>query len=279
MKLLVTGATGFIGQHVVPELLERNHEVIVTSRSADKIAGLPWHKNVQSVVWDIHDTNIDVPKKFTECEAVIHLSWLGVPNYTSLAHYEEVLPANYRFLKALVQAGVGHVLVSGTCYEYGMQTGCLSEESPTFPNNPYGLAKDTLRRFLQSLQAETPFILQWARLFYMYGAGQNPNSLLAHLDRAIDEGGPVFNMSGGEQLLDYLPVEEVARRLVRLVEHPELKGIINCCSGKPISVRRMVENRIAERQANIKLNLGHYPYRPYEPMAFWGNSEKIDHIL
>ncbi len=279
MKLLITGATGFIGQHIVPKLLERNHEVTVVSRSAEKVSDLAWHKDVQRAIYDIHQPISDMPEMVAGCDAIIHLAWDGVLNYSSLSHFEENLPADYRFLKASVEAGVGHVLVSGTCYEYGLQTGCLSENMPAYPCNPYGLAKDSLRRFLQSLQVVLPFTLQWVRLFYMYGNGQNPNSLLAKLDRAIDDGEAVFNMSGGEQLLDYLPVEEVAHRLAVLVENPEIQGIINCCSGKPVSVRRMVEKRIAERQASIKLNLGYYPYRDYEPMAFWGNSEKLDKLL
>ena len=112
----------------------------------------------------------------------------------------------------------------------------------------------------------------------MYGEGQNPNSLLPLLDKAIDRGDAVFNMSGGEQLRDYLPVTGVTERLVRLMEHPELSGIVNICNGVPISVRHLVENRIDERGANIKINLGHYPYPDYEPMAFWGDSKKFNVI-
>jgi dTDP-6-deoxy-L-talose 4-dehydrogenase (NAD+) len=110
----------------------------------------------------------------------------------------------------------------------------------------------------------------------MYGQGQHPNSLLAQLDQAIDRGDESFDMSGGEQLRDYLPVTEVAARLVALAEHSELSGPINICSGAPISIRRLVENRIAERNANITLNLGHYPYPDYEAMAFWGKSNTIE---
>ena len=121
----------------------------------------------------------------------------------------------------------------------GCRRGCLSEDLQSMPANPYGMAKDTLRKSLQLLQTHYHFDFQWVRLFYMYGPGQNPKSLLAQLDTAIDNNDNVFNMSGGEQLRDYLHVEEVARRLALLVEHPECNGIINCCSGKPISVRRL----------------------------------------
>jgi dTDP-6-deoxy-L-talose 4-dehydrogenase (NAD+) len=125
------------------------------------------------------------------------------------------------------------------------------------------------------LQTEIPFTLQWARLFYMHGEGQNPNSLLAMLDRAIEQDDQTFNMSGGEQLRDYLPVHQVASHLAVIVENREFNGMVNVCSGKPISVRRLVESRIAERQAGIRLNLGHYPYPDYEPMAFWGDASRL----
>ena len=84
-----------------------------------------------------------------------------------------------------------------------------------------------------------------------------------------------FNMSGGEQLRDYLPVEEIAHRIASLAEHVDLDGIYNCCGGTPISVRALVENRIRERNAKIELNLGHYPYPEYEPMEFWGDTVKF----
>lgn len=86
-------------------------------------------------------------------------------------------------------------------------------------------------------------------------------------------------MSGGEQLRDYLPVEEVARRIAVMTKHPEFNGIFNCYTGQPISIRQLVENRIAERNTKIRLNLGYYPYPDYEPMAFWGDGRKMQKIL
>ena len=90
---------------------------------------------------------------------------------------------------------------------------------------------------------------------------------------------PVFNMSGGEQLRDYLPVEEVAKMLVAVALQQKVEGIINCCSGEPVSVRRFVENYLQQHNLRIRLNLGHYPYPDYEPMAFWGDRQKLDGIL
>src|SRR4029453_4115348 len=104
-----------------------------------------------------------------------------------------------------------------------------------------------MRKFLESLKTDSPFTLQWARLFYVYGRGQNPGSLLVQLERALEQGDAEFPMSGGAQLRDYMPVQRVASDLVRLIEHPECDGIVNICSGKPISVRRMVEEFIKAR--------------------------------
>lgn len=279
MKVLVTGATGFIGQHIIPELLDRQHDVLAVARNPDRAKTMPWYEKVLFISCDIHDQQLDPVQTFGVPDAMIHLAWSGLPNYKDMFHLEKNLPADCLFLKNIVIAGTKHVLVTGTCLEYGMQSGKLSEEIMPMPVTPYGLAKDKLRKFLQELQVKQPFTLQWVRLFYMYGAGQNPNSLFTKLDHAIDNKAPVFNMSGGEQMRDYMPVEDVAHYLVSLLNHPECSGIINCCSGKPITVRQLVEQRIAEQGASIKLNLGYYPYPDYEPMAFWGDRHRLDSIL
>ena len=108
----------------------------------------------------------------------------------------------------------------------------------------------------------------------MYGQGQNSKSILSLLDAAIDNGDTVFNMSGGEQLRDYLPIEAVAQQLSDLYD-VKAEGTFNICSGQPISIRRLVEERVQKRGCDIKLNLGYYPYPDYEPMAFWGLTEEL----
>lgn len=274
MRVLVTGASGFVGQHVIPQLIGRGHTVIAVARDESKARQFPWFNKVRFISCDIHLPLVNPVELFEHPEAVIHLAWPGLPNYKDLFHFEKNLPADYRFLKLLVEGGVHHLLVTGTCFEYGMQSGCLAEDMPTHPSNPYGLAKDTLRKFLQSLQQQHSFSLQWARLFYMYGQGQNSNSLLAQLDSVIaSKSCESFNMSSGEQLRDYLPVAEVGRRLVALVENSECNGVINVCSGQPISVRSLVEQYLVKCGVEIRLNLGYYPCPDFEPLAFWGGSK------
>ncbi|MCF6324130.1 MAG: NAD(P)-dependent oxidoreductase [Gammaproteobacteria bacterium] len=278
MRILLTGASGFIGRHLVPCLIERGHQIIAVARDKEKASELPWYSDVDFHFLDIHAQRGGRGHyaEFNNPDALIHLAWPGLPNYKELFHFEESLARDYKFIKTLVEQGITQVLVTGTCFEYGMQNGCLDEGKDTFPSSPYALAKDTLRKFLQSLQLKESFSLQWVRLFYMYGAGQNSNSILAQLDSAIENGDQYFNMSGGEQLRDYLPVEEVAKRITAIIECDKMEGIYNCSSGVPISIRRLVENRIKERKSSIKLNLGYYPYPDYEPMAFWGDDSKFN---
>ncbi|WP_321936403.1 NAD(P)-dependent oxidoreductase [Paraburkholderia sp. J8-2] len=277
MKIALTGATGFIGRHLLAELVKRGHEISVLVRNPAKVEESHW-PSIRTIHFDLDAPN-NAATEVGKHDALIHLAWPRLPNYKELFHFEENLPASYRFLKASIEAGVPQVLVAGTCFEYGMQDGCLGENLAARPANSYSLAKDTLRKFLERLREKQPFTLQWIRLFYMYGPGQNSNSLLAQLDRAIDNGDAIFNMSGGEQLRDYLPVEQVASGLARVAEHSKCDGITNVCSGVPISVRKLVEQQIQSRNARIELNFGYYPYPSHEPMAFWGDARKFQAII
>ncbi|MGB5826860.1 MAG: NAD(P)-dependent oxidoreductase [Pseudomonas mandelii] len=279
MKVLVTGATGFVGRHLVEALLACGCEVRAVARNAETAANLPWIKAVEFVAADIHAADLDIAALTDGIDALAHLAWPGLPNYQALFHFEHNLMADYRFIKGAVEAGVSQVLVTGTCFEYGLQSGPLSEQTAPLPSNPYGLAKNTLRLFLENLQRVQPFKLQWARLFYLHGEGQNPNSLLAALDRAIDAGDASFNMSAGEQLRDYLAIDTAAGYLAAIVQQREFDGVINCSSGQPVSVRALVEQRLRERGAAIRLNLGHYPYPTHEPMAFWGVADRLQQLL
>ena len=279
MRIVVTGATGFVGRHAVAALLARGHEVTGVARKAPPADAAPWRECKAFVACDLHADGPDPASLLGVPDALVHLAWPGLANYREAFHFETNLPADYRFIKRMVAAGTPQVLIAGTCLEYGMQSGPLAEDAPALPDNAYSLAKHNLRLFLEALLQQHPFVLQWARLFYLHGPGQSADSLLAQLDRAIDAGKRQFDMSGGEQLRDYLPVQEAAGYLAALLEHPEFTGVTNICSGQPVSVRSLVERRIKERGAAITLNLGHYPYRDTEPFAFWGSRKRLDRVL
>ena len=107
----------------------------------------------------------------------------------------------------------------------------------------------------------------------------NSNSLFSQLENAILKHERVFNMSGGEQIRDYLPVESVAEYIVKISLQNNITGVINCSSGKPVKLTDLIEQFIDERTPGIELNKGFYPYPDYEPMAFWGDNSKLTRIL
>ena len=266
-KVIVSGATGFIGQHLIPILLKDGYEVLAISRSQKRAESLPWFKDVKFVSYDFHSD-----QQITEVEGfrgLIHLAWQDLPNYDSSIHVKKNLPCSYRFIDSLIDKGVNQVLIAGTCFEYGLKSGAISSSSTTEPITLYATAKDTLRKKLTSLSLNKDFNLQWARIFYMFGKGQNSNSIISQLDFAIKNKQKVFRMSGGEQIRDYLPVEKAAEKLFYLYKSGN-KGIFNICSGKPISIKNLVESYIEKKNSNIIPKYGYYPYSVYEPMQFWG---------
>ncbi|HUR11020.1 MAG TPA: NAD-dependent epimerase/dehydratase family protein [Flavitalea sp.] len=278
--ILVTGATGFIGRYLVP-LLVNNHTVIATSRQEDNARHFEWYKNTKYIPFDLatFDPQIDYYTFFGKPDLLIHLAWEGLPDYKSPFHTEINLPRHYLFLHNLITNGLKDITITGTCLEYGMQEGALSEEMEVKPANAYAIAKNQLREAVGKLSDEYRVILKWVRLFYMYGKGQHPKSLAAQLDKAIEENKKIFDMSGGEQVRDFLPVEKVAENIVKIALQQQETGIINCSSNQPVSVKKFVESYLAERDLHIILNTGVYSYPDYEPMQFWGKNERLKKII
>lgn len=204
----------------------------------------------------------------------ILLSWPGLPNYQEPFHVTRNLPACIELIEQLAAAGLQRLVIAGTCYEYGLQNGPLKEDQLTDPVNCYAIAKDSLRRVIASRYSQQDLQWCWARIFYPFGNGQNPNSLLPSLQRAIDQGDPVFAMSSGRQVRDFVPVDQVAQLLLRLATHPRAQGIYNCGSGHPVSLRELAEERIVGSLSSMSLELGVYPDRIDEPLAFWADATK-----
>jgi nucleoside-diphosphate-sugar epimerase len=279
-KVLVTGSTGFIGNLLIKELLKRGYQVIATSSSIETAKRFDWFKDVVYKELNFIELNSSTNYYtfFERPESLIHLAWEGLPNYKSSFHVIDNLPRHLRFLNNMLQNGLKDLTVAGTCLEYGMLEGCLYENMDVDPIVPYAIAKNELRIELEKLCKQYQVNFKWVRLFYMYGRGQNSSSLFAQLDKAIQNKEFVFNMSGGEQERDFLPIDKMVDLFLAIAMQNEVEGVINCCSGKPIKVKRFVENILLERFSTLRLNLGFYPYADYEPMSFWGDNNKLKKI-
>jgi dTDP-6-deoxy-L-talose 4-dehydrogenase (NAD+) len=279
--VLVTGATGFVGNYVINVLLERGNKIIATSLNEEKAKGFDWYKRVNYIPFNFNemDARQDFFSYFLQPDRLIHLAWEGLPNYNNEFHVHINLANHSGFIKNLIEGGLKDITVSGTCFEYGMKEGCLDEGMPAEPDNYYGIAKNSLRIFIEKFQNTHSVKLKWVRLFYLYGKGQYFKSLISQLENEYDKGSEVFNMSGGQQTRDFLRVEKAAEYLVRISLQDSHVGIINCCSGKGVTVEAFVRNYLKEMNKSIKLNLGYHPYSEYEPFHFWGSNVKLKKII
>jgi len=209
----------------------------------------------------------------------IFLSWPGLPNYQQTYHVTRNLPACVDLIDKLVNKGLQRLVVAGTCYEYGMHNGSMKEDQLTDPVNSYAIAKDSLRRLIEIRYSKDVLQWCWARIFYPFGHGQNPNSLLPSLKRAIEEGHSLFPMSSGRQIRDFVHVDQVAKVLLELITNSNAAGIYNCGSGKPISLREFAEEYISNSSSAIKLELGSRQDRDDEPFAFWADMDKTNALF
>ena len=275
MRVAVTGASGFIGRHAVRELDARGIEVIAVSRHPDA----PMSTRVIPVALDIGATDADAYDRIGRPDVLMHLAWGGLPNYHAIDHLEIELPKQIAFLDACVDAGLKHLVVAGTCLEYGMQSGCLDESMPVMPTTAYGEAKDRLRRHLEQRGSTRGLQWAWARLFYLYGPGQAPSSLYSQLRAAVEQDAGEFRMSPGDQQRDFLPVETAASHLCTLALGAPDAGVVNVCGGVAKPVLSWVREWLASWRADLRIRLGEYPYPDYEAHAFWGSNAKMRKVL
>ena len=183
----------------------------VIASPAGRRAG-PSRDNTRFAQFDLAEAGPAVFDDLGRPDALIHLAWGGLPNYRSLHHFEDELPIHYGFLSRMVKAGLASLVVAGTCFEYGMQSGALDEAMDARPTNPYGFAKNALRLAAGIPQVASTLSPSAGDVSSTFTArAKPPNSLLPQLERAVARGDAAFPMSGGEQLRDYLPVSEIGR--------------------------------------------------------------------
>jgi nucleoside-diphosphate-sugar epimerase len=266
MKVALTGGTGFIGQHVRKLLAKSEHEVLLVVRKHAKIDELG--VNEKFVIADISEDREDWFDYLDQPDVLLHLAWGGLPNYLDNYHVEVELPLQSKFLSKVVSSGLRKLVVTGTCYEYGLATGALSESQETNPNTPYGIAKDLLRRELFEFQLTQKFELTWARIFYPYGEGQSEKSLYSQLKICSNSEIGCFDIYNSDSKLDFVPVETVASSLLKLLEQRGF-GLINIGSGEPRSVFDFAKDLIYENSWQISLRVTENNGRDFESKAFW----------
>lgn len=261
------GSSGFLGKSVRIVVNECGREDYIFYSSSIQSS--------ESVYFDIFDKTTWENVSIRKGDKVFILSWKNLPNYDKGFHISENLLSVFEFSCFCVKKGASEIAVAGTCYEYGLQNGCLSEDAIASPVSRYAVAKDSLRRMLESfLSAEEGVIFKWFRIFYPYGDDQNPKSLYPSLMESIRRKDSIFKCSQGDQIRDFIHVDDCSRMMMEMIDSSSAAGVFNIGSGNPISIRDFLEKQISIYKSDITLELGFYPRRLDEPLAFWADIGK-----
>lgn len=272
MRILVTGANGYLGVGIVKELLEKGCQVIAADRCTDEV-----DVRAERVDCDLFDI-AEPYEYFKRPDAVLHLAWRDGFKHQSDNHLLD-LPNHYIFLENMIRNGISKVAVMGSMHEVGFHEGMIDEDTPANPMSLYGISKNALRQSVELLQKEIPFILQWIRGFYIVANTERGCSIFSKIVQAEKNGDAEFPFTKGTNKYDFISYEEFCRQVAHVVCQNEIKGIINCCSGYAVPLRDEVEAFIKKNNFKIRLNYGAFPDRAYDSKEVWGNVDKINKIM
>lgn len=272
MKILVTGANGYLGQGIVRSILNNGHCVVATDFNTQFV-----DERAERIACNLFE--VDNPYSFFgEPDVLLHLAWRdGFVHYSS-AHIDD-LPKHYAFIKKMVDGGIQQVAVMGSMHEIGFFEGSINESTPCHPSTPYGIGKNALRDLTQMICKQKNIVFQWLRGYYIVGNSKFGSSIFSKITAAVDEGKTEFPFTLGQNQYDFIDYPDFCAQVAAVVGQKNEQGIINICSGKPEKLADRVERFIKENDYRIKLRYGVFPDRPYDSKAIWGNDTKIRKIM
>ncbi len=272
MKILVTGANGYLGQGIVKQLLDDGMEVIAADFKVDQI-----DNRARIKICNMFE--ITNPFEFFEKpDVLLHLAWRNGFVHNDNSHIED-LPSHYRFLKEMIDSGIKRVAVMGTMHEVGFFEGSIKEDTPTNPQSLYGISKDALRNMTKLFCKNANVSFQWLRGYYIVGNSEFGCSIFSKITAAEKEGKTLFPFTSGLNQWDFIDYSDFCKYTASAVEQDSVTGIINICSGRPEKLSDRVERFIKENNYKIKLDYGKFPDRPYDSKAVWGDDSKLLEIL
>ncbi|MDE7322609.1 MAG: NAD(P)-dependent oxidoreductase [Lachnospiraceae bacterium] len=272
-SVLVTGAGGYIGRHVVKTLLDLDYEVIASDFDKKGI-----DERAKILDAPIFSGDKDIYDQFGRPDVCIHMAWKDGFIHNSDAHMKE-LSKHYTFLNDMVKGGLKSLAVMGSMHEIGYWEGVIDENTPCNPLSQYGIAKNALRQSLMLMLQENDCILHWLRAYYIIGDDTKSRSVFSKVLQAAADGKETFPFTSGKNQYDFINVKDLAYQIARASIQNEINGIINVCTGNPKSLGQQMEEFIIDNKLNIKLVYGAFPDRAYDSPAVWGDNTKIQQIL
>lgn len=273
MKILVTGANGYIGSKVVKKLCDYGAEVIATDVERKNI-----DSRAKYIFANIFDENSNWYTFFEKPDVCLHLAWRDGFVHNSDKHMLD-LSLHYKFLTNLILNGLKQIACMGTMHEVGFYVGSIDENTPCAPLSQYGVAKNALRKSLEIYASEHNCMFQWLRAFYIYGDDLYGNSIFCKIKKADSDGAKNFPFTSGKNKYDFIDVDDLSKQISFCVMQTKILGIINCCTGIPVSLGEKIEWYIKKNDLKIKLDYGKYPDRPYDSPCIYGNVDKIKKIM
>lgn len=273
-KILVTGANGYIGRHVVTQLLKSPDVEVI----AADVVNTGIDPRARFINADIFSGAQDLYDRLGSPDACIHLAWRDGFNHKSHYHIESI-PLHFQFVKSMLSGGLKQLAVMGSMHEVGYFEGAISESTPCQPSSFYGIAKNTLRQICAVLTADSPVTFQWLRAYYIYGDDLKNHSVFTKIAEAAARGDKEFPFTSGENRYDFQSIDELAGQIAAVVQQTSYSGVIECCSGVGVRLKDKVEEYIKANGFDIRLNYGAYPDRIYDSPGIWGDATKIKLIL
>ena len=278
LHCFLTGATGFIGSHLTRALLARNHRVTALIRpgaNLDRIADCVTRIDVIEGSLDDYEhlRSVLVGRRF---DAVCHLAWAGV----TAEHRNDFEQLTWNVTRSLElwsllqSAGCATWLSIGSQAEYGLYSGIIHENFPPAPVTAYGTAKLALCLLTGRLCAMAGMRFVWLRLFSAYGPADDDRHMVPSLVRALLRR-ERYPLTVGEQVWDFLYIEDVVAAFVKSLESPAAEGVFNLASGAPVRLRDFMEAIRDQIDHSLPLDIGDLPYRPDQVMHLEGDVSRL----
>lgn len=272
-KVLVTGAAGYIGRHVVKEFLNRGYDVIANDLGFKGVD----ERAVFSHVPILSDDK-NIYEKLGRPDILVHLAWRDGFIHNSPAHMMD-LSSHVEFLQNMIDGGLPMMTVMGSMHEIGYWEGIIDENTPCNPLSMYGVAKNALRQAILLYAKGKNIKIHWLRGFYIYGDDAYGSSVFSKIVRAAEDGKKEFPFTSGKNKYDFIHISDLARQIVMASVQSKYDGIINVCSGTKVSLAEQVTKYINDHHYDIQLKYGEFPDRPYDSPEVWGDNRIITQIM